>query len=165
MDPRSLAHVGVAVPDLEEAVEWYREVLGWTMQTEPRTVRGGDGYAGTRAVDVLGEFEEMTVVTLRTGNGVGIEVFEFSPAGPRDGRDAPHQGYFHVCVTDPDVEGLAASIDDRDGDHHAKIWRLYEDDEEYRLTYCRDPYGNLIEIYSHDQERMHDPSWSSGRTE
>lgn len=165
MDPRSLAHVGVAVPDLDEAVEWYREVLGWTPLTEPRTVRGGDGYAGTRAVDVLGEFEEMSVVTLRTGNGVGVEVFEFSAADPRDERDDPRQGYFHVCVTDPDVEGLAASIDDHGGEHYARIWRLYEHEEEYRLTYCRDPYGNLIEIYSHDQERMHGSIGPSDRDE
>jgi catechol 2,3-dioxygenase-like lactoylglutathione lyase family enzyme len=165
MEPRSLAHVGVAVPDLDEAVEWYREVLGWSLQTEARTVHGSDGYAGTRAVDVLGEFEEMTVATLLTGNGVGIEVFEFSPTAPQDERDTPRQGYFHVCVTDPDVEGLAASIDDHGGEHYARIWRLYEDDEEYRLTYCRDPYGNLIEIYSHDQERMHDPTRSPGRDE
>jgi len=156
MHPRSLAHVGVAVPDLDEAVEWYREVLGWSLQTEPRTVRGGEGYAGRRAVDVLGEFREMRVATLLTGNGVGIEVFEFAPSGQQD--DAPHAGYFHVCVTDPDVEGLAGTIDARGGDHYARVWRLHEDDETYRLTYCEDPYGNLIEIYSHAQAQMHTPT-------
>jgi catechol 2,3-dioxygenase-like lactoylglutathione lyase family enzyme len=79
--PRTLAHVGVAVPDLEEAVEWYREVLGWTPQTGPRSVDDGDGYAGRRAEDVLGKFREMRVATLLTGNGIGVEVFEFTHAG------------------------------------------------------------------------------------
>lgn len=162
MHPRSLAHVGVAVPDLDEAIEWYREVLGWTIQTEPRAVRGSDGYAGTRAVDVLGEFGEMRVATLLTGNRVGIELFEFAPSRERDAPRPPHAGYFHICVTDPDVEGLADAIDARGGDHYSQVWRLYEDEEEYELTYCEDPYGNLIEIYSHTQTRMHDPSSRNG---
>lgn len=157
MYPRTLAHVGVAVPDLEEAVEWYREVLGWTPQTGPRSVDGGDGYAGRRAEDVLGEFREMRVATLLTGNGIGVEVFEFTPEEPGADGDAPRAGYFHICVTDPDVEDLAETIDASGGDHYSDVWRLHEDDE-YRLTYCEDPYGNLIEIYSHTQAQMHVPS-------
>jgi len=155
MHPRSLAHVGVAVPDIEEAIEWYRDVLGWTLLTEPRHVVGNEGYGGRRAVDVLGEFEEMTVANLVTGNQVGIELFEFEPA---EEDDAPKRsGYFHVCVVDPDVEELAARIDRRGGEHHSEIWRLHEDTGKYRLTYCKDPYDNVIEIFSHNQEQMHNP--------
>lgn len=156
MHPRSLAHVGVAVPDIDAAIDWYEELFGWTLLTEPRRVSGDEeGYGRRRAVDVLGEFESMTVATLVTGNQVGVELFEFEP---EDHADEPaRDGYFHVCVVDPDVEGLAEHIDDRGGEHHAEIWRLHEDDPTYRLTYCRDPYGNLIEIFSHNQEQMYNP--------
>lgn len=155
MHPRSLAHVGVGVPDIEEAIEWYEDLFGWTLLTEPRRVTEDDGYGRRRAVDVLGEFEEMTVATLVTGNGVGVELFEFEPR-EQTGEPA-RDGYFHVCVVDPDVEGLAERIADRGGEHHSEVWRLHEDDPTYRLTYCRDPYGNLIEIFSHNQEQMYNP--------
>ncbi len=160
MHPRSLAHIGVAVPDLEEAIEWYEDLLGWTLLIEPRRVTDADGYGRRRAVDVLGDFEEMTVATLVTGNQVGVELFEFEP---QDRDESPDRtGYFHVCVVDPDVEGLAERIADRGGKHHADVWRLHENDPKYRLTYCKDPYGNLIEIFSHNQEQMYNPIHDTG---
>jgi catechol 2,3-dioxygenase-like lactoylglutathione lyase family enzyme len=27
--PRTISHVGISVPDVENAVEFYREVMGW----------------------------------------------------------------------------------------------------------------------------------------
>ena len=157
MHPRSVAHIGVTVPDLQEAIDWYREILGWTLLTEPRTVVGNEGFGGERAVDVLGDFEEMRVANLVTGNQVGVELFEFTPSSRSDDVDPKEPGIFHLCVVDPDVEGLADSIDASGGQHYSKIWRLHEDNEEYKLTYCKDPFGNLIEIYSHNQEQMNNP--------
>lgn len=92
----------------------------------------------------------MSVATLVTGNQIGVELFEFVPDEQRNDGDSERTGYFHVCVIDPDIEGLAREIDANGGDHYAEIWRLYENDKEYRLTYCEDPYGNVIEIYSHN---------------
>ncbi|AUV83586.1 glyoxalase [Salinigranum rubrum] len=152
--PRSLAHVAVTVPDVEEALDWYRDVFGWTLLTEPRAVTGNDGYGGRRAVDVLGEFSEMTVAHLVTGNGIGVELFEFASTGESNRSDITQPGFFHICVVDPDVEGLAERIDERGGEHYSRIWRLFEEDEEHLLTYCTDPYGNLVEIYSHSHEGM-----------
>ncbi|WP_144901456.1 VOC family protein [Halobellus captivus] len=153
--PRRVAHVGVTVPDIEAALEWYEDVLGWTRLKGPRTSTGGEGYGGRRGVDVLGEYESMNVAHLLTGGGVAVEFFEFEPAGEPQPVDPKRPGLFHLCVIDPDVAELASKIDRSGGDHYAEIWRLYEDSEEFRLTYCRDPFGNLIEIYSHSHEQMH----------
>ncbi|WP_205254532.1 VOC family protein [Halorussus rarus] len=35
--PRSLAHVGLTVPDIEDAIRWYTEVLGWRRLKGPWT--------------------------------------------------------------------------------------------------------------------------------
>lgn len=153
--PRQFAHVGLTVPDIEAALEWYEEVLGWRWLKGPRAVTGGDGYAGRRAENLLGEFDSMKVAHMTTSNGVAVELFEFEPTAPSEQVDPKRPGFFHVGVVDPDVAALAERIDRSGGDHYAEVWRLYEDSEEYRLTYCRDPYGNLIEIYSHSHERMH----------
>lgn len=153
--PRGLAHVGVTVPDIEEAIEWYQDVLGFTLIKGPDTVVAGEGHGGRQALDVLGEFEEMQLAHLATGNQIGIELFEFAATpDERDPADITQLGYFHICVIDPDVEGLAERIDAAGGEHFSKVWNLWEDDDEYVLTYCRDPWGNLLEIYSHSYERM-----------
>ena len=152
--PRSLAHVGITVPDIEEAIDWYQDIFGWTLLKEPRTATGGDGYGGRRAVDVLGDFSEMTVAHLMTGNQVGIELFEFSDTEASARTDRKQPGLFHLCVVDPNVEALARRIDQRGGEHYSEIWPLFEGDEEHVLTYCKDPYGTLIEIYSHSHEQM-----------
>lgn len=153
--PRTLAHVGITVPDVDEAMQWYRNVLGWRRLKPPRKSRGNQGYGGRRAVDLLGEYEEMKVVQLVTGNGIGIELFEFPGVADTQEPDFKERGYSHICVVDPDVSGLATKIDQAGGDHYSDVWRLYEDTDEYLLTYCKDPFGNLIEIYSHSHEQMH----------
>lgn len=84
-----------------------------------------------------------------------MEFFEFSATEGSESTDFRRAGYFHVYVVDPDVEGLMRTIEEHGGEHHTDVWRLYENDPDYTLTFCRDPFGNLIEIYSHSHEQMH----------
>lgn len=153
--PRGFAHVGVTVPDIDAAIDWYEDVLDWELVKEPTVVTGDDGYGGKRAVDLLGEFQEMKVAHLVTGNQIGFELFEFTETEGNSSPDPRQPGQFHFCVVDPDVEGLARRIEERGGDHYTDVWRLYEDEPKYELTYCTDPFGNIIEIYSHSHELMH----------
>ncbi|MFC7205318.1 VOC family protein [Haloferax namakaokahaiae] len=153
--PHSLTHIGITVSDIEEAIDWYQDVFGWSLLKGPRTATERDGYGGKRALDVLGEFSEMRVAHLITGNKIGIEFFEFSGTEGSNTTDIKQPGFFHVCVVDPNVEELAERIDESGGEHYSNIWRLHEEDEDHLLTYCKDPYGNLIEIYSHSHEQMH----------
>lgn len=152
--PHALAHVATIVPDIEAALEWYQDIFDWELLAEPRVVRGNEQYGGKRAVDLLGAFDEMKVAHLLTGNDIGVELFEFSSVrAPRDVENR-RAGFFHICVVDPDIEELAQTIDENGGDHYSQIWRLYEEKEEYLLTYCTDPFGNVIEIFTHSHEQM-----------
>jgi catechol 2,3-dioxygenase-like lactoylglutathione lyase family enzyme len=153
--PRGLAHVGLTVPDLDEAIEWYTSVLGFSHVDGPDTVVAGEGHGGRQAANLLGEFESMRFAHLATGNQVGIELFEFESTSGTLSPDPRTPGLFHICVIDPDVEGLAARIDDAGGDHYSDVWQIFDDDDQYTLTYCKDPYGNLVEIYSHSHERIY----------
>lgn len=152
--PRSLAHVAVSVPDIEAAIDWYQSMLGWTVIMDPKLVKSNEGYGGKRAANLLGEFHEMKVAHLTTGNQIAVEFFEFSATQDSGQPESLHSGFFHICVVDPDVEELAERIDSNGGDHHTEIWRIEEDDERRLLTYCKDPYDNIIEIYSHNHEQM-----------
>ncbi|WP_435365742.1 VOC family protein [Haloarchaeobius sp. DYHT-AS-18] len=153
--PRGLAHVGLTVPDLDEAIDWYCDVLGFSHVKGPDEITANEGYGGRQAANLLGEFETMRFAHLATGNQIGIELFEFASTDANSEPDPTRAGLFHLCVIDPDVEGLAARIDEHGGDHYSEIWEIFEDDDEYTLTYCKDPYGNLLEIYSHSHERIY----------
>lgn len=153
--PRSLAHVGLTVPDIDRAVDWYESVLGFECFMGPETVDGDEEtQIGELCRNVLGEFESLKVAHLSTGNGVAVELFEFSDGESFEAPDPKQPGYFHLCVIDPDIEGLAAEIEATGGEHHTEIWELFPG-QEYRMTYCKDPFGNLVEIYTHSHERIY----------
>ena len=38
-----------------------------------------------------------------------------------------------------------------------EIIEQYPDDKPYRMVYCEDPFGNIIEIYSHSYELTYSP--------
>jgi len=152
--PRAFAHVGVTVPDIDEAIEWYESVLGFERLMEAQTIAGdGESQISELCLDVLGEFEEVRIAHLGTGGQTAIELFEF-----REGKESEpnpkEEGYFHVCVIDPNIEELAAEIEETGGDHHTEVWELFPG-QRYRMTYCKDPWGNLLEIYTHGHERIY----------
>jgi len=37
--PRSFSHIGLSVPDINKAVQFYQEVMGWYIVMEPSNVQ------------------------------------------------------------------------------------------------------------------------------
>jgi len=158
--PRSFNHVGVGVSDLEQAIRWYQEVFGFILLRPPFEVCAHDGsYAGEQAANVLGEpFRRMRQAHMTTVNGVGFELFQL--------LDPPHErrlpllefwknGFFHVCITDPDVEGAVARVVEHGGKQRSKVWQVDPSQTLYRICYCEDPFGNILEIYSHSYDQLY----------
>ena len=84
-------------------------------------------------------------------NGVGLELFQFLDPPVIDSQDNfryYETGIFHLCVTDPDLEGLVARIVEHGGRQRTKIWQFLEG-RPCRLVYCEDPFGNIVEALSH----------------
>jgi catechol 2,3-dioxygenase-like lactoylglutathione lyase family enzyme len=158
--PRSFNHVGIGVSDIDQAVNWYREIFGFTLLRERFDVRSDDGsYSGRQAGNVLGDrFRHMRMAHMGSGNGVGIELFQL--------LDPPHEkratsleywksGFFHICITDPDVPGTVGRIVERGGKQLSKIWNMEPNSRDYKMCYCEDIFGNIIEIYSHSYDQMY----------
>jgi catechol 2,3-dioxygenase-like lactoylglutathione lyase family enzyme len=140
----AVTHVGVTVPDLDRAVRWYGDVLGLDPIGPVVEVRAGEGHGGAVAADVFGpRFGRFRQAHLVGANGAAIELFEFSEP-PTDWR----VGIFHICLAVGDV----ASVAERIGRRSSRVWELFPG-EPYRTCYCRDPFGNAIELYSHSHER------------
>jgi catechol 2,3-dioxygenase-like lactoylglutathione lyase family enzyme len=157
MTPRALAHVGLTVPDIDRAIAWYRDVLGFDVLVGPVTVTADGTHGGRCAAEVFGSrFGAMRQAHLVAGNGVGLELFEFAepPTGTPAGFRYWDVGLFHLCVRDPDVDGLADRIAATGGRRRTATHASFPG-EPYRWCYCEDPFGNVVEVYSHSHEQVY----------
>ncbi len=152
--PRAFSHVGISVTDLEQAVEFYTQTFGWYVIMPPTEIVSDDSAIGIMCDDVFGEgWERFKIAHLATSDKVGIEIFEFRNAEKRENNfEYWKSGFFHISVQDPDIEGLAAKIVANGGKQRMPIREYYPGEKPYRMVYCEDPFGNLIEIYSHSYE-------------
>lgn len=153
--PRTFSHIGISVPDLEAAVKFYTEVLGWYLIMEPTEIIEDDSAIGEMCSDVFGAgWEKFRIAHLATGDRIGVELFEFkNQENPEDNFEYWKTGIFHFCVQDPNVEELAERIVAAGGKKRMKAPRYYYLGEKpYRMIYMEDPFGNILEIYSHSYE-------------
>lgn len=155
MGPVALSHIGHTVPDIEAAVEWYQEVLGFSLIAEPATVPAGSGHFADLFEDIVGDFSEAKLAHMETADGTGFELFEYEGTDQDNARKQEESenwqqqpGIHHFAIQHSDVEGLAARIVEHGGEQHSKIWKMFPD-QKYELVYMTDPWDNFIEIYSH----------------
>ncbi|MDE0582740.1 lactoylglutathione lyase family protein [Planococcus sp. A6] len=152
--PRSFSHIGLSVPDLDKAVEFYTEVLGWYTIMEPAPVYNDDTAIGQMCRDVFGnDWKQFRIAHLATGDKVGVELFEFPQnEKPENNFEYWKTGIFHFCIQDPNIEELVEKIKQHGGKQRMPIREYYPDDKPYKMVYVEDPFGNIFEIYTHSYE-------------
>ena len=152
--PAALAvnHVGVTVPDIHAAIDWYSEVFGFRCIMGPRVIEAA-GHA--EAASVLGNrFRQGWQAHLLTGNSVGIELFRFVDPpthGPRSLREHAlwlDRGLWHLCITHPDVASMVERIVDHGGSLVAPPYHFVPG-RPWTLAYTTDPWGTVLEVMSH----------------
>ena len=156
--PRTFSHIGISVPDLEAAVKFYTEVLGWYKIMEPTKITEDKSAIGEMCTDVFGPgWGSFNIAPLSTGDRIGVELFEFNnQENPEDNFEYWKTGIFHFCVQDPNVEELAEKIVEAGGKKRMEKPRYYYPGEKpYRMIYMEDPFGNILEIYSHSYELIY----------
>lgn len=152
-------HIGVSVPDLEKAREFYLGILGGVEQVAP--LEWADNPFIDKIVGLEGSAARQFFC--RLGN-VQIEVFEYAapkqaPLNPQ--RGVNEYGYTHIALQVEDAAAvherivaaglpvhtppaLDAITIDADGVKHG-----------YTGTYCRDFFGNVFEILEiHQQDEI-----------
>ena len=157
---RTMNHVGITVTDIDAAADWYYKILGCNILMNPALIEEDGSYFSKIVQDIFGDgYKAIKMAHLVTGDGVGIELFEFSEpksVRPDNNFEFWKTGIFHICVTDPDIEDLATTIDKSGGKKRSKVWQLWPE-KPYKVCYCEDPWGNIIEISSHSYEQ----TWSN----
>lgn len=134
-----LHHVSISVSDLERALAFYRDVLGF--EEVQRSVFSGDAPLADRAIGLDGVDARMAM--LKAPNAF-LEIWEYHHPTPEDRRSRPcDHGYAHIALQ---VRGMAEEYQ-----------RLVEagmtfvgppvDFGRSAAIYGRDPFGNVIELY------------------
>jgi len=150
-------HVGVSVPDIDAAIDWYQRVFGFVLIAKPVLVENDGSHFGDLVADICGDkFGAEKIAHMVTGDGTGFELFEFVDPKPERREDTMEywkNGFFHIAITHPDVEAKVQEIVENGGRKRSKVWELFPG-EGIKVCYCEDPFGNVIEIVSHRYEQM-----------
>jgi catechol 2,3-dioxygenase-like lactoylglutathione lyase family enzyme len=155
----AIAHAGMTVTDLDGAVAFYSEVLGLDPLVPAVEVRAGEGHEGALAAEVFGDdFGAFRQAHLTGANGTALELFQFlDPASERRAEqfDFRGTGVFHLCLVAPDVDWTADRIAASGGRRRMARAAPIFARAPYLTCYCEDPFGNVIELYSHSHERVY----------
>lgn len=135
--PKSFSHIGITVPNIKKAVEFYEEVMGWYIIMQPSTVKKEKETAiGQMCIDVFGEgWETFEIAHMSTSDGIGIELFSF----PNGITEAPefnpfNTGLFHFCIQDPNIEELTSKIVAHGGKQRMPIREYYPNEKPFKMV-------------------------------
>ncbi len=152
MEAVAMNHLGITVTDIDAAVKWYKDVLGFEHIIGPLDLVPDDSHAGKLAYDILGpRLKKGQFAHMKASNGVGLEIFSFDDedAGPKeDNFEYWKNGIFHFAVTHSNPSELAAKIVKNGGKKRTEDWEIFPGSGRM-LTYTQDPWGNIIEIYNY----------------
>lgn len=167
MPTRAFNHVAVSVTDIESAMRWYRDVIQMTLLVEPREIttyekeqEKYDPHLATIVRTIFGpRLGKFKICHMRSANGVGIELFEFIEPAAVSRQEEENNfeywktGYFHIALTEPNIEEIADKIALSGGKRRTDIMELVPGSGK-KICFCEDPFGNVIEIYSHSYEQF-----------
>lgn len=147
----SVNHVGVTVPDVFAAIDWYGTVFGLRCIMGPRLLEPGHHDEARSALGP--RFKRAWQAHLLAANGVGLELFQFidPPVNDRDERvPVPYtvRGPWHVCLTNQDVAGTVETVI-RHGGTRLSDPVAFVRGRPWVLAYVADPWGTVLEVMSH----------------
>lgn len=136
MTELSAHHVGVTVTDLEQAVEFYRDTLGFPVENE-FSISGEEFATAVDVEDATGRFAHLDA------GGVRVELVEYEPEGEPQAESSVNQpGAKHLGFSVDDVDSLYESLE---GDVET-LSEPQTTDTGSRILFVRDPEGNLVEL-------------------
>ncbi|HEY7694579.1 MAG TPA: VOC family protein, partial [Nitrososphaeraceae archaeon] len=74
----SINHIAISVPNLENGINWYQEVMGFIVIRGPTELTSSDIQVGKALQNIFGSrFKRLRIVWMSSSNNVGIELFQF----------------------------------------------------------------------------------------
>lgn len=136
----SYHHTGVVVPDLDAAVQFYCSLFGFEIFSQGSWDADNAGFN-----QVVGLESSSARLCMLRGDNAFLELFEYAPVlEPRERqRNANETGIRHLCFAVRDVQSMLDRCVELGG---SKINEPYSVPGGATAAYCRDPFGNLIEL-------------------
>ncbi len=144
MKPLGVHHVGITVPDLDAAIDFYLDVLGLDMADPPSPIF--DNPELGPAVGVSGG--ALRQVNLRAGDAV-VELIEYTapPEPSPEPIAANSRGAAHLALRVEDVNAAKAELEGLGVEFLSKVNVVDEGVlAGWRWVYFRDPAGIVLEL-------------------
>jgi catechol 2,3-dioxygenase-like lactoylglutathione lyase family enzyme len=163
-------HVGITVPDIDEAIAWFEDVIGCSA---PLTFGPFSDPTGTFMQDLLGVhpravIEQITLI--RCGRSANIELFEYdtpdqNQSFPKNSDWAGHHIAFYVT----DIAAAVAHMESKGVEKLLGPLPVTEGPAAGQaINYFRAPFGTYIELISYPEGMAYErdptrPLWSPKR--
>jgi catechol 2,3-dioxygenase-like lactoylglutathione lyase family enzyme len=138
-----LAHTGVCVPDLAEAVQWYTQTLGLVLLSPPARIEG-PAIEKDMAEMIPGVVLSAAILGVRDSGDRVLEVIEYPnhPGRPkRDGWSLTDLGLSHVGLVCDDIAATRAELEARGVRF---LTRGIAEIAGLETCWFEDPYGNVF---------------------
>ncbi|CAK7222155.1 hypothetical protein SBRCBS47491_004773 [Sporothrix bragantina] len=149
-------HIGISVPDVDKAADWYTSVLGFhELRARSCTERATNPEGGIFQI-YPASLQKVRMAYLSAGNGVGIELFQFGESAMAADDKANFEknyargGYFHIAATVPDLDSAIEKVVANGGRQIGKTVPIFG----HVAAYVADPWGNVIELITGSFERI-----------
>ena len=124
----------------------------------PVELTSDDIQVGKALKNIFGsKFKKLRIVWMSSANNIGVEIFQFiQPKQLIEKKQIEYWsgGIIHIAVTERNIEHLLSKVTKTGGKQISKLWEL-DPKKHHKLVFCSDPFGNIIEIYSHSFEQFH----------
>jgi len=137
-------HSAISTPDLERALSFYRDLLGFEVVSDQTWEKGTPASANAERIMAL-EGVATRAVMLQLG-GTLLEVFEFAsptPAGSEPERPVCDHGLTHICLQVSDLDAEWKRLERAGMRFHCPPQRIGRGTT---VTYGRDFDGNVVEL-------------------
>ncbi len=137
---RGIHHIAISTPNMEQALGFYRDLLGF------EEVGNAEWPQGTDAIDgVLGLKNSSGKAAMLKAGNVCVELFEFTspkpePMDPK--RPVCNHGHTHLALDVTDIYSVYEKLVAAGIQFHVPP----QDFGEVVATYGRDPDGNVFEL-------------------
>lgn len=153
---RGIDHVGITVPDLDEAERFLVDVLGAVHVYTLGPKRADDDWM-TRQLGVHPQTEITEIRFYRLGNGSNLEVFHYAAA---DGQAPPprnsDRGGHHLALYVDDMDAAIAHLRAHDVDIMGEPVASAGASAGQRWLYFRSPWGTQFELVSFPEGKAYE---------
>lgn len=137
-------HVGLSVPDMDKALAFYCDLLGFKKVFEFAWEDGDELSAPlSKIIGVDGTSCNVTVVA---GENINLEIFNFTGGNPQaqdPRRPVIDHSISHLCVAVKDLDQEYERLVAAGMEFHSEPVQIIPG---IKTVYGRDPFGNVVEL-------------------